>query len=361
MLAKNDISKLFEKFKQLNILIIGDVMLDSYLWGKVDRISPEAPVPIVSVLKRENRLGGAANVAVNVKAMGAKPIICSVIGNDQRGVDFTDLLKKLKLSDAGIIKSDKRITTTKFRVMGNNAHILRVDEEIDSKISKKDFDRLYKQIEKLVKKDKIGAIIFEDYDKGIIDKRLIDKVVELAKSNNIFVAVDPKRRNFSDYKGVTLFKPNLKELNEGLKIDIESTNLEEIQNAVNVLHLKQNINIVLLTLASEGVYVSEKTTVHSPQTTDNRRNRKYSGLKQQMTIKKFIPAHKRTIADVSGAGDTVISVATLCLAAGLSATDTAQIANLAGGLVCEKVGAVPINREILKEAIFTDCLLTPDR
>jgi len=258
------------------------------------------------------------------------------------------LLKKQKLSEAGILKSDKRVTTTKFRVIGNNAQLLRVDEEVDTNISKKDSDKLYNKIESLVKKDKINAIIFEDYDKGVIDRGLIDKVVELAIRRKIFVTADPKKRNFSDYKRITLFKPNLKELKEGLKVDIESTNLQEIENAVNVLHLKQDINIVLLTLGSDGVYVSEKSIVKT-------HNSKYSEHKQRTTINELIPAHKRNIADVSGAGDTVISVATLCLAAGLSAIDTAKIANLAGGLVCEQVGAVPINREILKEAIFTDC------
>ncbi len=352
MLAKKEISNLFNKFKHLNILIIGDVMLDSYLWGKVERISPEAPVPIVSVMKRENRLGGAANVAVNVQALGAKPIICSIIGNDPRGDDFITLLKQQKLSDAGIIKSDKRITTTKFRVMGNNAQLLRVDEEIDTDINKKDSDKLYNLIENLLKKENINAIIFEDYDKGIIDKNLIDKVVELAIRKNIFVTVDPKKKNFSDYKGVTLFKPNLKELMEGLKVDIDSANIQEIENAVNVLHLKQDISLVLLTLASEGVYLSERIITKSLDTKNKPKANQNIKFKIQNAL---IPAHKRNIADVSGAGDTVISVATLCLASGLSASDTAKIANLAGGLVCEQVGAVPINKEVLKEAIFTDC------
>lgn len=350
-LNKKDISTLFQKFKHLNILVIGDVMLDSYIWGKVERISPEAPVPIVSVMKRENRLGGAANVALNVQALGAKPIICSVIGYDQRGEDFTALLKQQKLSDAGIIKSDKRITTTKFRVIGNNSQLLRVDEEVDSNISKKETEKLFNKIESLVKKNKINAIIFEDYDKGVINSTLIDKVIEIAISKKIFVTADPKKRNFSDYKHISLFKPNLKELKEGLKIDIESDNLEEIENAVNVLHLKQDINIVLLTLASEGCYVSYKVSkvhkVKSPKTLQTLQTFDFKN--------SLIPAHKRNIADVSGAGDTVISVATLCLAAGLSALNSATIANLAGGLVCEQVGAVPINKDILKKAILTDC------
>lgn len=348
MLGRKGISNLFEKFSHLKIIVIGDVMLDSYLWGHVERISPEAPVPIVSAMNKENRLGGAANVAMNIQSLGAKPIICSIIGDDASGEELTTLMKKQKLTDAGLIKSDKRITTTKLRVIGNNAQLIRVDEEVDTNISKRESEKLYNKIESLVKKEKIDAIIFEDYDKGVIGKGLIEKVVNLSSSKGIIVTADPKRRNFSEYKGISLFKPNLKELKEGLKIDIDSNNFQEIKNAVKVLQLKQEIQIVLLTLASEGVLVSEKPSVKTQKS-------KYSKINSKPIFSKLIPAHKRNIADVSGAGDTVISVATLCLAAGLSSSDTAKIANLAGGLVCEHVGAVAIKKDILAESIYTDC------
>lgn len=338
MLSKKDISVLFEQFKKLNILVIGDVMLDSYLWGHVERISPEAPVPVVSVNKRENRLGGAANVALNIQSLGANPIICSIIGDDTRGDEFIGLLKKQHLSDAGIIKSKKRITTTKFRVLGNNVQLLRVDEEVDSEISEKETDELAVKIESLIKKNKIQAIIFEDYDKGVINKQLIDKVVKIADSLKVYITVDPKKKNFMHYKNVSLFKPNLKELKEGLKIDIDSKNINNINKAANTLHIQNNIDIVLLTLASDGIFISKKT-----------KNSKRS------TVNEIIPAHKRNIADVSGAGDTVISVATLCLAVGLSVTDIAKISNLAGGLVCEQVGVVPIQKDTLMKAILNDC------
>jgi D-glycero-beta-D-manno-heptose-7-phosphate kinase len=334
MLTEKDINRLFEEFNKTNILVIGDVMLDSYLWGHVERISPEAPVPIVSVNKRESRLGGAANVALNLQSLGANPIICSIIGNDSRGEEFTELLKKQKLTDAGILKSKNRITTTKFRVLGNNAQLLRVDEEMDTDITEKETNELYKKIESLINKKTISAIIFEDYDKGLINKTLIDKVVKLANSLKIFVTVDPKKKNFNFYKNVSLFKPNLKELKEGLKIDIDTKNIKDINKAASILHSRNKIDIVLLTLASEGVYISKKSKTN---------------------ISKLIPAHKRNIADVSGAGDTVISVATLCLAAGLAVEDVARISNLAGGLVCEQVGVVPIQKDILKKAIIRDC------
>jgi rfaE bifunctional protein kinase chain/domain len=340
MFSKVLIADLSGKFSRMKALVIGDVMVDSYIWGKVERISPEAPVPIVSVQKRENRLGGAANVALNLQSLGAKPIICTVIGYDQRGKDFVNLLKKQKLSSEGIIKSKKRVTTTKFRVIGNNSQLLRVDEEIEDSVSKEDSDKLYNRIRNLAVKNKIDVIIFEDYDKGVIDEQLIEKVVKIAKSKNIPVTADPKKKNFLKYKGISLFKPNLKELKEGLKLDFEKIPGDkgkkinsEILEAINKLHLKNNIDLVLLTLASEGVFISEK----------------------QKNKNELIPAHKRNIADVSGAGDTVISVASLCLAAGLEAGNIARISNLAGGLVCEEVGVVPINRNILFKAIMTDC------
>jgi rfaE bifunctional protein kinase chain/domain len=336
MISENNINGLFEQFIHLNVLVIGDVMIDSFIWGKVDRISPEAPVPIVSVERRENRLGGAANVALNVQSLGANPIICSVIGNDQRGNDFVRMLKEQKLSDAGIIRSESRVTTTKFRVMGNNIQLLRVDEEVEHDISDDESGQLFGRIKSQLENEKIDAIIFEDYDKGVIKEKLIEKVVTLANSRNVIVTVDPKKKNFSNYRNVNLFKPNLKEIKDGLKIDIDVKQLSEIEKAADMLHKNQDIKIVLLTLAAEGVYVSER-------------------LNEKENSRKLFPAHKRNIADVSGAGDTVISVATLCLAAGLKAEDAAQISNFAGGLVCEQVGVVTIDKDILKQAIISEC------
>ncbi len=345
MLAKKDIKDLFDSFRSMNILVIGDVMIDSYLWGKVERISPEAPVPIVAVNKREDRLGGAANVALNIQSLGANPIICSVIGNDQKADTFIELLKNQNLSDEGIIKSKNRITTIKSRFIGNNVQLLRVDEEVDDNISKEEIDILFFRIKELLETKKINAIIFEDYDKGVIQAELIEKVVTLAKSLNIFVTVDPKKRCFSEYKNISLFKPNLKEIREGLKIDIDSANQEQIKNAVKILHNKQNIDLILLTLASEGVFVSERI--------NEKVDRKQAALNSDLNS-ELIPAHKRNIADVSGAGDTVISVATLCLSAGLTAGEIAKISNLAGGLVCEQLGVVPIDKNILMNAILSD-------
>jgi len=314
---------IFQKFSDLKVLIIGDVMMDTYLWGRVDRISPEAPVPVVSVTKKENRLGGAANVALNVQSLGAQPIICAVIGNDQEGIDFLNLLEQQQLSVEGILKIDGRPTTVKTRVIGHNQQIVRVDAETDQLISEEANELIFSKIQDIIDREKIDAVIFEDYDKGLLSEQLITRTVELANNRQILTVVDPKKRNFLSYRNVSLFKPNLKELREGLKMEIEPRRLENISDAVKMLQKKLQSKMVMVTLSELGVYIN------SPDG------------------EKILPAHIRTIADVSGAGDTVIATATLCLAAGLDSFKTAEIANLAGGLVCEQVGVVPINYDLL--------------
>jgi rfaE bifunctional protein kinase chain/domain len=327
--TKQEIIQLFKNFRHMNVLIIGDVMIDSYTWGKVTRISPEAPVPIVAVEKEENRLGGAANVALNILALGATPYLCAVVGKDQNAEIFDNLLASHQLSKEGIIRSDNRITTVKTRIIGNNHQMLRIDKEVEYPLSEVELKELYNQIKNLVENKKIDVIIFEDYDKGVITTSLIEQVVELAKSKNIPVAVDPKKRNFLNYKNVSLFKPNLKELKEGLNIEIDTSIPATLENAAKQIREKLNAKMALITLSEKGILIN----------TANEH--------------KIIPAHVRNIADVSGAGDTVISVAALCLAAGISPQDIAELSNLAGGLVCEHVGVVSINAEELqKEALI---------
>lgn len=252
---KEHIREIFKSFSNLNVLIIGDVMIDSYMWGKVNRISPEAPVPIVSVQKKEKRLGGAANVALNIQAMGANPILCSVIGIDFEGQNLLELLKNSKTRMEGILKSRTRITTEKTRVIGNNHQLLRIDEEIEEDIAPAETQQLITLISYIIQHDKIDVILFEDYNKGLITPKLISKVVELAKSKGIPTCVDPKRKNFNAYKGVTLFKPNLKELREGLKLDISSDNINELQRAISSYKVKQNFEIAL-------VYISRKRSIN---------------------------------------------------------------------------------------------------
>ena len=319
-------TNIFEKFNSLNVLIIGDVMIDSYIWGKVERISPEAPVPVVRVTKKENRLGGAANVALNIQALGACPYICAVIGDDSDGENFLSLLKAQGLSEEGLIKIKTRPTTIKTRIIAHNKQIARVDAETERNLSSSNTLLVLNKIKQIIADHRIDAIIFEDYDKGLITEELIDKTVKLSKEIGIITVVDPKKRNFHAYKGVQLFKPNLKELKEGLKIEVDPLNIEQVEQAVNRLKKQLGAKTVMLTLSEHGVYVSSENG------------------------NKHILAHKRTIADVSGAGDTVIATAALCLAAGLNDFKTAEIANLAGGLVCEHVGVVPIDKaRLLRE------------
>jgi rfaE bifunctional protein kinase chain/domain len=314
-------AQIFSSFEKQHVLIIGDVMIDNYLWGKVERISPEAPVPIVSVQKKESRLGGAANVAINIQALGATPVLCSVIGGDQNGRTFLDLLQQLNLSSEGLIQSNERPTTIKTRVIGNNHQMLRVDEEREEDISASERKQLINRITAIVNKKKVDVIIFEDYDKGLINKSLIEQIVKLARQKGIFVTADPKKRNFNHYRQIDLFKPNLKELRDGMKIDLEKNNSDELIHAVKKLAEEHKIDNVLVTLSDKGVLIMNGK------------------------VEKIIPAHFRNITDVSGAGDTVISVASLCLSSGTDPVMMAALANLAGGLVCEKVGVVPIEKE----------------
>lgn len=315
-------------FETQKVLIIGDVMIDSYIWGKVDRISPEAPVPIVNVKTREQRLGGAANVALNIQSLGAEPILCAVVGNDSDGSAFLELIKSKQLSTEGIISSAHRITTIKHRIISGSQHILRVDQEIDTPISSEETILLIEKINAIIKKHKIDVVIFEDYDKGVITEKLITETVSTCKDKNIPVIVDPKKRNFLAYKNVTLFKPNLKELRDGLKKEINPSQINEVKEAVEELIQILNANAAFITLSEHGVYLQDQEVSH------------------------HVKAHKREIADVSGAGDTVVSVAALCLGAGLDHKLLAELSNLAGGIVCEKVGVVPINiTELTDEAV----------
>jgi len=300
-------------------------MMDSYIWGKVERVSPEAPVPVVKVSHRENRLGGAANVALNVQSLGGKPYICAIIGNDKDGAEFKSLLRNQNLSEQGILEIRNRPTTVKTRIIAHNQQIVRVDAETDENISEAETELMIGIIKKILAEQKIDAIIFEDYDKGLITEKLITETVNFAESRGIITVVDPKKRNFHSYKGVHLFKPNLKELEDGLKTVINPSKPDQVENAISKLKSQLGAKAVMLTLSEKGVFID-------------------SNLGQ-----RHIPAHKRDIADVSGAGDTVIATAALCLAAGLDEFKASEIANLAGGLVCEHIGVVPIDKARLLE------------
>jgi rfaE bifunctional protein kinase chain/domain len=318
---------IISKFEGMRVLVIGDVMIDAYLMGQVDRISPEAPVPVVAVKNKESRLGGAANVAMNLVALGAKPILCSVIGEDQEGKELLGLLEKEKIGIEGIICSKERITTVKTRVIAQQHQMLRIDQEISDPISEYDSFLLSKRIIN----DLLPAcdvIIFEDYDKGVITPSLIKQIVAEAHKRSIKIAVDPKKRNFNAYMGVDLFKPNLKELREGLSLGIDKDHPEVLPEVVRLLKTKMPHDNTLITLSEKGVW--------------------FQDVNGEIT---HWPAHERKITDVSGAGDTVISVFALAWILGMKGKNAAALANLAGGLVCEEVGVIPVDTEkLIQEA-----------
>jgi D-glycero-beta-D-manno-heptose-7-phosphate kinase len=319
--------EIIKEFSTKHILVIGDVMVDAYLRGNVNRISPEAPVPIVSLSKAEDRLGGAANVAINIVAMGASATICSVIGNDKNGKVMLDLLEENQISSEGLILSNERDTTVKTRVIGNNQQLLRIDSEQTFDISSDEEEALISKVKALMDK-KVDAIIFEDYNKGVLTERVIQEIIQLANDHGIPTAVDPKLKNFFAYEKVTLFKPNLKELREGLNKSFSIAHKDLFEEAVLLLEEKLKNQISFVTLSEHGVYIKEGSYSY------------------------YIPAHIRNIADVSGAGDTVISIATLCLTVGLPIKHIAAISNLAGGLVCEKSGVVSIDAKQLEEEVI---------
>ncbi|MCY1720313.1 bifunctional ADP-heptose synthase [Prolixibacteraceae bacterium Z1-6] len=320
-----DVNQIFEKFSTMRAIVIGDVMIDTYLWGKVERLSPEAPVPIVAVTKRENRMGGAANVSLNLQALGAEPILFSVVGDDEKGKIFLELLDKRKIQKNGIYVDSTRNTTVKNRIISNGKHIARVDEESVEYISGKIERGLIDAISNEITTNPVDVIIFVDYDKGVITPTLFETINTLAKEKGIFTAVDPKKRNFKTYKNVSLFKPNFKEFVEGAGLPLLKDDLEGIKKAAARFRKKHNLAFIFVTLSELGVFIS-------------------NGISDQ-----YYPAVIRDISDVSGAGDTVISVASLALAAGLSPKIMALMSNLAGGLVCEKPGVVPVDRKQLKK------------
>lgn len=300
-------------------LVVGDVMLDAYLWGRVERISPEAPVPVVQVTERSARLGGAANVALNLKALGAEPVVVSVCGEDDAAATLLHRLEVQGLRSDGLLRSPLRRTTVKTRVISGHQHIVRVDEEQEDELAPADEERLLLQVRRVLEQDRPVVVVLEDYDKGVLTARVIAGIVQAAHEAGVPVVVDPKKRNFFAYRGVDLFKPNLKELREGLKTEVDPADPASVRRAVAALEDRLGNKSSLITLSEHGMHMHHGQEEHR------------------------IPAHRRTIADVSGAGDTVIAVAALALAQGLAPKAVAQLANLAGGLVCEEVGVVPVD------------------
>ena len=308
----------------LSALVVGDVMLDSYLFGTVERVSPEAPVPVVLMSGRDERAGGAANVARNVQALGAKVHIATVIGNDTAGDRLQDLFKASSIGESAFLYEEGRITTIKTRIIRDNEHMLRVDEETDKVISSKTAKKLIEACLKIINDSKIDVIIFEDYDKGVLTPEIIKALTAEAKKRRIPVTVDPKLKGFFNYPGVDLFKPNIQELREGLQREIDLP--MGLPDAINELHDKLSPKISITTLGSHGMWI------HCPV-----------GENTDATNHRHIKSRPSNVIDVSGAGDTVIATASLMLAAGATPLQIAEVANIAAGQVCEHSGVVTVD------------------
>jgi len=317
------IQELFNDMNNLHVVVVGDVMLDNYWWGHVERISPEAPVPIVSIDKRESRLGGAANVALNCKALGAKVTLASVIGNDAAGTTLVELAHAAGVDTTLLIPSALRPTTTKTRVMSKSQQMLRLDEETTEELYLTEEHDFIDKVLKYLQLVKPQILIFEDYNKGVLKENVIQKITAHCLELGIVTAVDPKKKNFLSYKHVTVFKPNLKEVREGLHVALDTVDEAQLGQVHQTLQKTLQHQITFITLSEKGVFYADGQDVH------------------------IIPSHIRNIADVSGAGDTVIATAAIIYTLTKNVLLMAEIANLAGGLVCEEVGVVAIDKQKL--------------
>lgn len=324
-MAKVNFDELFGRFDGMKIGVIGDVMLDTYWWGHVDRISPEAPVPIVALDRKEYRIGGAGNVALNLSCLSANVSVISVIGNDDDGTSLTRLFTDNNIGTKYLLRKKTRITTSKSRIISRNQQMMRLDSEITNDLSSADEAELVAAVEDYLTTEKPQALILEDYNKGVLTENVISKVIELCRKYNVITTVDPKRKNFLSYKGVDIFKPNMKEVKEGLNLLVDDVNQHLLDLIHQKLEAKLNHGVSFITLSEKGVYYRQKDK------------------------SRIVPSHVRNIADVSGAGDTVIAVASLLYAATKNVDLMAEVANIAGGLVCEEVGTVAINKKQLLE------------
>ncbi|MGQ9863465.1 MAG: bifunctional heptose 7-phosphate kinase/heptose 1-phosphate adenyltransferase [Bacteroidia bacterium] len=315
-----EVTALAQKIRQTRFLVLGDGILDRYIYGHAERISPEAPVPVIEVQREENRLGGAANVLLNLLSLGCDAYLCCSLGEDYEGQLFESLLRETGVSLFGVMHDPMRPTTTKIRVIAQGQHVLRIDKENRAPLSHQQQEKLLQKALQLL--PSVGGVIFEDYDKGVLSPYIIREIIGHAQQNHIPVFVDPKFQNFWSYEGATLFKPNLKELGDALRTSFHHAPLRAVEEGILELRQRMPHTYTVVTLGENGIlaYSEEEGFFHDP-------------------------AHKREIVDVSGAGDTVISVLATCVTTGLPLHTAVKLANLAGGIVCEHVGVVPLPRE----------------
>ncbi len=330
MRNSNGIEQIFASFNQLKVLIIGDAMLDDYAFGDMKRISAEAPIPIIDVYKKDRRLGGAANVALNIKALGATPILVSVVGDDAEGYALKRHLQNHGIDNSNIILDQERVTTVKTRVISRSRHVLRHDYEQTHYLDERVELLLLDNVIDLLYNEQPNVVIFQDYNKGVLTPKVIANIIHNCEQLSIPTAVDPKTDNFLEYKNCTLFKPNLRETITGLEMEVNPNKIETLNDADFQLRSQLRHSYSIITLSEKGIFIGSEDD------------------------HELIPAYFDNVSDVSGAGDTVISVFALGLALGLDVFATAELANIAAGLVCKQIGVVPINKELLmkESALF---------
>jgi rfaE bifunctional protein kinase chain/domain len=312
-------------FSKNQVLIIGDVMVDNYLFGEINRISPEAPVPIVEIETKEMRAGGAANVALNVKGLSARPHLLTVTGNDDYSRELIRILREKGIKNNHFIFSDERSTTVKTRIFDEDKQVMRYDEEITDDISKQEEELLLSKLNEILRKEKIDVIILQDYNKGVLTKKVIKQTLLLATKLNIPVCVDPKEKNFFEYQNVTLFKPNMKELSAALQMKVNPRNIASLNEAAEELRRKNRYRNLLLTMSQYGAFYSNEASESD-----------------------IVPVKPVSAADVSGAGDTVIAAAALAIVHKMDMKDICRLTNHLASKVCKRVGVSPTSKEDLK-------------
>ncbi len=317
-----DYKDILKKFKDKKILIIGDIILDHYIWGNVDRVSPEAPVPVVDVQKESYMLGGAGNVANNVTSLGAVASIAGIVGNDHRAEILKEIFLNKEIHVDGVFH-DVRPTTVKTRVIAHNQQVVRFDREDRNLINAPVFQSLYNYISENI--HSFDAVIISDYKKGVISPKMIHFLVELTKPLNLFISVDPKVGHFHYYKGVSLITPNMKEASDGSGVKIRDDNT--LEKAGLRLINKLGCEAVLITRGERGMSLFLRESMH------------------------HIPTVAREVYDVTGAGDTVISAFTLSQISGATMLQSAVIANHAAGIVVGEVGTATTTVDVIQNSL----------
>jgi rfaE bifunctional protein kinase chain/domain len=322
-ISQQKLRKIFKNSKGKRIAVIGDVMLDKYVYGDVSRISPEAPVQVVDIKSTDYKLGGAANVANNIKTLEAEPVLIGAIGDDYEGDHFLETMKRQKLTTRGIFKDRTRPTTSKTRVIAGSQHVIRIDSEIKMDIMGRAAEDMFRFLKTNL--SSFESVILQDYNKGVLSKGIIHRIITLCKSKGKPVYVDPKFDNFFEYKDVTIFKPNRKEIQDalGIRIDGDDSAFDAGQKLMEVI----NCEWLILTRGEKGMMLFDKE-------------------KGKLVVYN-IPTRALKVADVSGAGDTVISTLAVTLSGGANIKEAIVLANYAAGHVCEAVGIVPIYKKDL--------------